>query len=119
MLQYCCRKLHDLPDHEVVRDALNLFVHIRALEKASSKRRYEQTFYGRFLLIFSLSLMLTCLYLSLEKNECFTMTFCSLPSTLITTKYCQYSKNTSLMGIKELIHGKFIQFWQLIFKVRN
>lgn len=49
------QKALDPPDPEVVEDALNLLVHIHALEKTSPRGRYEPTFYGRLLSTFSLS----------------------------------------------------------------
>ncbi|KAG8389490.1 hypothetical protein BUALT_Bualt02G0234800 [Buddleja alternifolia] len=49
------QKAMDSPDPNVVGDALDLLVHIRALEKASSRGRHEPTFYGRLLASFSLS----------------------------------------------------------------
>lgn len=49
------QKALDPPDLEVVEDALNLLVHMRALEKTSARGRYEPTFYGRLLASFSLS----------------------------------------------------------------
>ncbi|OMO81923.1 Zinc finger, CCCH-type [Corchorus olitorius] len=68
VLQMCCaesrvindpkallQKALDPPDPEVVEDALNLLVHVKALEKTSSRVRYEPTFYGRLLAGFSLS----------------------------------------------------------------
>ncbi|KAI3996073.1 hypothetical protein MKX01_007179 [Papaver californicum] len=46
----------DPPEPEVVEDALNLLVHIKALEKQASHRgRYEPTFYGRLLASMTLS----------------------------------------------------------------
>lgn len=45
----------DPPEPHVINDALDLLVHMRALEKASSRGRYEPTFYGRMLANFSLS----------------------------------------------------------------
>ncbi|XP_071699588.1 DExH-box ATP-dependent RNA helicase DExH8-like [Rutidosis leptorrhynchoides] len=49
------QKVMDPPRSEVVDDALELLVHIHALEKASPRGRYEPTFYGRLLSSFSLS----------------------------------------------------------------
>ncbi|GMY16920.1 DExH-box ATP-dependent RNA helicase DExH8 [Fagus crenata] len=49
------QKALDPPDPEVVEDALNLLVHMHALEKTSLRGRYEPTFYGRLLASFSLS----------------------------------------------------------------
>lgn len=43
------------PDSEVVEDALSLLVHMKALEKSSSRGRYEPTLYGRLLGSFTLS----------------------------------------------------------------
>lgn len=49
------QKALDPPDPEVVKDALDLLVSIRALEKIPPRGRYEPTFYGRLLASFSLS----------------------------------------------------------------
>ncbi|XP_022899417.1 DExH-box ATP-dependent RNA helicase DExH8 [Olea europaea var. sylvestris] len=49
------QKAMDPPQPDVVDDALNLLVHIRALEKASPRGHHEPTFYGRLLASFSLS----------------------------------------------------------------
>ena len=49
------QKALDPPDPEVVEDALNLLVHMHALEKTSLRGRYEPTFYGRLLASFSLA----------------------------------------------------------------
>ncbi|KAI3932389.1 hypothetical protein MKW92_043921 [Papaver armeniacum] len=50
------QKALDPPEPEVVEDALNLLVHIKALEKNVSHRgRYEPTFYGRLLASMTLS----------------------------------------------------------------
>lgn len=45
----------DPPQPDVVEDALDLLVRLRALRKASSRSRHEPTFYGRLLASFSLS----------------------------------------------------------------
>lgn len=45
----------DPPEPNVVEDALDLLVHIRALGKASSRGHHEPTFYGHLLASFSLS----------------------------------------------------------------
>ncbi|MBA0620836.1 hypothetical protein Godav_006508 [Gossypium davidsonii] len=52
---YVSIKALDPPDAEVVEDALNLLLHVKALEKPSSRGRYEPTFYGRLLASFALS----------------------------------------------------------------
>ncbi|KAL5713084.1 RNA helicase [Ranunculus cassubicifolius] len=50
------QKAMDPPDPEVVDDALNLLVHIKALIKSTTHRgRYEPTYYGRLLASISLS----------------------------------------------------------------
>ncbi|KAJ4828991.1 hypothetical protein Tsubulata_031721 [Turnera subulata] len=49
------QKALDPPDPDVVEDALDLLVHVKALEKISSRGRYEPTFYGRLLASFALS----------------------------------------------------------------
>lgn len=49
------QKVMDPPRPEVVDDALELLVHIHALEKTSPRGRYEPTFYGRLLSSFTLS----------------------------------------------------------------
>ncbi|KAI3693525.1 hypothetical protein L1987_76469 [Smallanthus sonchifolius] len=49
------QKVMDPPKPEVIDDALELLVHIHALEKTSPRGRYEPTFYGRLLSSFSLS----------------------------------------------------------------
>lgn len=45
----------DPPHPQVVEDALDLLVHIHALERTSSRGRHEATFYGRLLSSFTLS----------------------------------------------------------------
>ncbi|VFQ78639.1 unnamed protein product [Cuscuta campestris] len=49
------RKALDPPDPDIVDDAMNLLVHIRALQKPSPRSRPEPTFYGRLLASFTLS----------------------------------------------------------------
>ncbi|KAI3906785.1 hypothetical protein MKW98_004818 [Papaver atlanticum] len=50
------QKALDPPEPEVVEDALNLLVHIKAMKKnVSYRRRYEPTFYGRLLASMTLS----------------------------------------------------------------
>lgn len=45
----------DPPRPEVVDDALNLLVHVHALEKTTQRGRFEPTFYGSLLSSFALS----------------------------------------------------------------
>ncbi|WCJ21314.1 DExH-box ATP-dependent RNA helicase DExH8 [Euphorbia peplus] len=49
------QKVLDPPDPQVVEGAIDLLVHLKALDKASSRGRYEPTFYGRLLASFCLS----------------------------------------------------------------
>ncbi|XP_004290791.1 PREDICTED: zinc finger CCCH domain-containing protein 31 [Fragaria vesca subsp. vesca] len=49
------QKALDPPPSDVVEEALNLLVHMHALERISPRGRYEPTFYGRLLASFSLS----------------------------------------------------------------
>lgn len=49
------QKALDPPDLGVIEDALSLLVHIHAIEKASSRIRYDPTFYGQLLSSFTLS----------------------------------------------------------------
>ncbi|KAL6564190.1 hypothetical protein OROMI_015640 [Orobanche minor] len=49
------QKAMDPPDPDVVDDAMDLLVQMRALEKASLRTRHEPTFYGRLLASFTLS----------------------------------------------------------------
>ncbi|XP_047336837.1 DExH-box ATP-dependent RNA helicase DExH8 [Impatiens glandulifera] len=52
---FLLQKALDPPHPDVVKDALNLLVHISALEKMSSRGQYKPTFYGRLVASFSLS----------------------------------------------------------------
>lgn len=45
----------DPPETYVVEDAIDVLVHMRALERASSRGHHEPTYYGRLLSSFSLS----------------------------------------------------------------
>ncbi|GMH20442.1 hypothetical protein Nepgr_022283 [Nepenthes gracilis] len=49
------RKALDPPDPEIIDDALNLLVQMKALQKMQPRLRYDPTFYGRLLASFSLS----------------------------------------------------------------
>ncbi|KMT06053.1 hypothetical protein BVRB_7g163800 [Beta vulgaris subsp. vulgaris] len=49
------QKALDPPDLDIIGDALNLLVSIKAIHKAHPRGRYEPTFYGRLLASFSLS----------------------------------------------------------------
>ncbi|KAK7270196.1 hypothetical protein RIF29_23165 [Crotalaria pallida] len=62
------QKALDPPDPQVVEDALNFLVQMRALEKTLPRGRYEPTFYGRVLASFSLSLDASVLVLKFGDN---------------------------------------------------
>ncbi|CAK7348308.1 unnamed protein product [Dovyalis caffra] len=49
------QKALDPPDPEVIEDALNLLIRMKALDRPSPRGRCEPTFYGRLLASFSLS----------------------------------------------------------------
>ncbi|OWM63550.1 hypothetical protein CDL15_Pgr019500 [Punica granatum] len=49
------QKALDPPEPDIVEDALDMLIHIGALEKTSHRGRYEPTFFGRLLASFSLS----------------------------------------------------------------
>ncbi|PRQ26379.1 putative RNA helicase transcription factor C3H family [Rosa chinensis] len=49
------QKALDPPPSDVVEDALNLLIHMQALERTPPRGRYEPTFYGQLLASFSLS----------------------------------------------------------------
>ncbi|KAL7120266.1 hypothetical protein ACP275_02G112700 [Erythranthe tilingii] len=49
------QKTMDPPNPDVVEDALDLLVHMRAIKKASMRGHHEPTFYGRLLSSFTLS----------------------------------------------------------------
>lgn len=55
LLLVLLQKAMDSPNPEVVEDALNLLIDIRAIEKTSPRGRYEPSFYGRLLSCFTLS----------------------------------------------------------------
>lgn len=55
LLSALSQKALDPPDLDIIGDALNLLVSIKAIHKAHPRGRYEPTFYGRLLASFSLS----------------------------------------------------------------
>nr|XP_043621853.1 DExH-box ATP-dependent RNA helicase DExH8 [Erigeron canadensis] len=132
------QKVMDPPSSEVVDDALELLVHIHALEKTSSRGRYEPTFYGRLLSSFSLSFDASMLILKfgeagmLREGIIMGILMDTQPLPIIRPfgedalfskftddYYNQDGKLTGLMGRKEVIFmANFcaFQFWQRTFQ---
>ncbi|KAI3783173.1 hypothetical protein L2E82_13237 [Cichorium intybus] len=132
------QKVMDPPRPVVVDDALDLLVHIRALEITSSRGRYEPTFYGRLLSSFSLSFDASMLILifgeagMLREGIIIGIMMDTQPLPIIhpfgqealfskftDDYYSQNGKITGLMGRKEVIYmANFcaFQFWQRTFK---
>ncbi|KAL2535291.1 Zinc finger CCCH domain-containing protein 31 [Forsythia ovata] len=131
------QKAMDPPEPHVVEDALNLLVHIRALEKASPRGHHEPTFYGRLLASFSLSFDASLLIIKfgergmLREGIVFGILMDLQPLPILSpfgqenlfVEYIDYyysgnSKNTGL-GRKEVLYmGNLsaFQFWQRAFK---
>nr|GEX41935.1 DExH-box ATP-dependent RNA helicase DExH8 [Tanacetum cinerariifolium]GEX55902.1 DExH-box ATP-dependent RNA helicase DExH8 [Tanacetum cinerariifolium] len=104
-------KVMDPPRPKVVDNALELLVHIKALERTSPRGRYEPAFLC--------PLMLQCLFRSLEKLECYAKAS-SLFSKFTDDYYNQEGKINGLMGRKEVTYIAILyafQFWQRTFKV--
>ncbi|KAL8253685.1 hypothetical protein R6Q59_031906 [Mikania micrantha] len=132
------QKLMDPPKAEVVEDALELLVHIRALEKTSPRGRYVPTFYGRLLSSFSLSFDASMLILKfgeagmLHEGIIIGILMDTQPLPIIHPfgqealyseftdgYYNQDGKVSGLMGRKEVIYmANFcaFQFWQHTFQ---
>ncbi|XP_071718956.1 DExH-box ATP-dependent RNA helicase DExH8-like [Rutidosis leptorrhynchoides] len=132
------QKVMDPPRSEVVDDALELLVHIHALEKTSPRSRYEPTFYGRLLSSFSLSFDASMLILKFGEAGMLRegiivgilMDTQPLPiihpfgqeetfTKFIDNYYNQDGKLAGLMGRKEVIFmANFcaFQFWQRTFQ---
>ncbi|XVE77617.1 hypothetical protein DITRI_Ditri13aG0077600 [Diplodiscus trichospermus] len=154
VLQICCaesraindpkallQKALDPPDSEVVEDALNLLVHVKALEKTSSRGRYEPTFYGQMLASFSLSFDASVLVVKfgelgmLREGILMGILMDTQPLPIlhpfgdedlfteyINSYYCGDSDNIVLTGRKEisfLANLCAFQFWQLVFKDKH
>ncbi|KAL8530954.1 hypothetical protein ACS0TY_007830 [Phlomoides rotata] len=131
------QKAMDPPEPDVVEDALDLLVHMRALKKASSRSRHEPTFYGRLLASFSLSFDSSVLILKfadigmLREGILFGILMDLQPLPVlrpfgqdnqfmeyVDSYYCGNSKDTGL-GKKEVLYmANFcaFQFWQRAFK---
>ncbi|XP_024967059.1 DExH-box ATP-dependent RNA helicase DExH8 isoform X2 [Cynara cardunculus var. scolymus] len=132
------QKVMDPPRSSVVDDALDLLVHIRALERTSPRGRFEPTFYGRLLSSFALSFDASMLILKFGEEGMLRegiiigilMDTQPLPivrpfgqealfSKFINNYYNEDSKITGLMGRKEVIFmANFCayQFWQRTFQ---
>ncbi|KAM0015378.1 putative RNA helicase transcription factor C3H family [Helianthus debilis subsp. tardiflorus] len=132
------QKVMDPPKPEVVEDALELLVHIHALEKTPPRGRYEPTFYGRLLSSFSLSFDASMLILKfgeagmLREGIIIGILTDTQPLPIIRPfgqealfseftdgYYSQHGKLTGLMGRKEVIFmANFcaFQFWQRTFQ---
>ncbi|TXG63430.1 hypothetical protein EZV62_010424 [Acer yangbiense] len=134
------QKALDPPDPEVVGDALNLLIHVHALEKTSPRGRYEPTFYGRLLASFSLSFDASVLVLKfgeigmLREGILLGILMDTQPLPILhpfgdeylfaeyTSYYFEGGKNTILSGRKEVVFmGNLFafQFWQHVFKDKH
>ncbi|WJX19938.1 RNA helicase [Trifolium repens] len=128
------QKALDSPDPQVVEDALDLLVQMRALEK-TPRGRYEPTFYGRLLASFSLSFDASVLVLKfgdigmIREGILLGIMMDTQPLPIIHpfgeddlfAKYIDYyyGDRTILPGRKEMeFMANFcaFQFWQHIFK---
>ncbi|KAH6823976.1 zinc finger helicase family protein [Perilla frutescens var. hirtella] len=131
------QKAMDPPEPYVIEDALDLLVHMRALEKASSRGRNEPTYYGRLLASFSLSFDASVLVLKfadiglVREGIIFGVLMDQQPLPILRpfgldnqvmeytdNYYSGNSKNTGL-GRKEASYmGNFcaFQFWQRVLK---
>ncbi|CAL2281207.1 unnamed protein product [Prunus armeniaca] len=151
VLQICCaeskaindpkallQKALDQPHPEVVEDALDLLVHMQALEKTSPRGRYEPTFYGR--LLSSLSLSFDASLVVLKFGDIGMLREGILLGILMDTQplpilhpfgdeilfaeyadsyFCGDDGNTGLNGRKEMVFMANLcafQFWQRVFK---
>ncbi|XP_008235089.1 PREDICTED: DExH-box ATP-dependent RNA helicase DExH8 [Prunus mume] len=151
VLQICCaeskaindpkallQKALDQPHPEVVEDALDLLVHMQALEKTSPRGRYEPTFYGR--LLSSLSLSFDASLVVLKFGDIGMLREGILLGILMDTQplpilhpfgdeilfaeyadsyFCGDDGNTGLNGRKEMVFIANLcafQFWQRVFK---
>ncbi|KAL0459689.1 UNVERIFIED_CONTAM: DExH-box ATP-dependent RNA helicase DExH8 [Sesamum latifolium] len=130
------QKALDPPDPDVVEDALDLLVHMRALEK-SSRGRLEPTFFGRLLSSFSLSFDASVLILKfgdigmLREGILFGILMDLQPLPILrpfgqdnqfmeyTDSYYSGNGKNNGLGRKEVLYmGNFsaFQFWQRVFK---
>lgn len=132
------QKALDPPDPEVISDALDLLVQIKALKKTHARGRYEPTLYGRLLTSFSLSFDASVVIVKFAGSGMLhegiligiLMDIQPLPivrpfgQETLSAEYtdCYYDvdvNNPALAGRKELLcMGNFCayQFWQRVFK---
>ncbi|XP_058762358.1 DExH-box ATP-dependent RNA helicase DExH8-like [Vicia villosa] len=129
------QKALDPPDPQIVEDALDLLVQMRALVKTPPRGRYEPTFYGRLLASFSLSFDASVLVLKfgdigmIREGILLGILMDTQPLPIIHpfgedelfAKYIDYyySDRAILAGRKEMeFMANFcaFQFWQHIFK---
>ncbi|KAL3531465.1 hypothetical protein ACH5RR_010787 [Cinchona calisaya] len=131
----------DPPNPQVVGDALDLLVHIHALEKTSARGRLEATFYGRLLSNFTLSFDASVLILKfadlgmLREGILIGILMDLQPLPILrpfgqdflhveysSNYYTGDSKSSGLTGKKEVLYmANFcaFQFWQLVFKDKH
>ncbi|XP_042061602.1 DExH-box ATP-dependent RNA helicase DExH8-like isoform X3 [Salvia splendens] len=131
------QKAMDPPEPFIVEDALELLVHMGALEKSSSRGRYEPTYYGRLLASFALSFDASVLVLKfadigmVREGILFGILLDQQPLPILRpfgldNQFAEYANNyysgnskiTSL-GRKEVSYmGNFcaFQFWQRMLK---
>ncbi|GKU86845.1 hypothetical protein SLEP1_g1320 [Rubroshorea leprosula] len=154
VLQICCaesksindpkvllRKALDTPEPEVVVDALDMLVHLKALVRTSPRGRYEPTFYGRLLASFSLSFDAAVVVLKfgevgmLREGILLGLLMDTEPRPILRpfgndhlfTEYVNHyfsgdSNNTVLNGRREVqLIGNLcaFQFWQRVFKDKH
>ncbi|KNA11553.1 hypothetical protein SOVF_134020 [Spinacia oleracea] len=135
------QKALDPPDLEIIEDALNLLVHLKALHKTHPRGRYEPTFYGRLLASFSLSFDASVLILRfggagmLREGILLGILMDMQPQPIIrpfgqenlfmeyTDSYFSVSgENPSVSGRKEVVCLANLcayQFWQRVFKDKH
>ncbi|XP_057782307.1 DExH-box ATP-dependent RNA helicase DExH8 [Salvia miltiorrhiza] len=131
------QKALDPPEPFIIEDALDLLVHMRALEKASSRGRNEPTYYGRLLASFALSFDASVLVLKfadigmVREGILFGILMDQQPLPILRpfgldNQFAEYADNyysgnskSSGLGRKEVSYmGNFCayQFWQCVLK---
>ncbi|KAL1542640.1 RNA helicase [Salvia divinorum] len=131
------QKAMDPPEPFIVEDALDLLVHMGALEKSSSRGRYEPTYYGRLLASFALSFDASVLVLKfadigmVREGILFGILLDQQPLPILRpfgldNQFAEYANNyysgnskITRLGRKEVSYmGNFcaFQFWQRLLK---
>ncbi|XP_042034646.1 DExH-box ATP-dependent RNA helicase DExH8-like isoform X1 [Salvia splendens] len=131
------QKAMDPPEPFIVEDALELLVHMGALEKSSSRGRYEPTYYGRLLASFALSFDASVLVLkfadigAVREGILFGILLDQQPLPILRpfgldNQFAEYANNyysgnskITRLGRKEVSYmGNFcaFQFWQRMLK---